>query len=271
MAGLVAIIRGGCKRKKEKKEKANTEEERRRCGGPDLYPRAQLWTRSIQSQTGFHGGNPGLGTEMMLQEENEGGPLMRNRHLATAVQNFEFCLPLWFSSKGSVPLSYISTAKTDQAILWLKMRLKVLFYTHFQMFVFFACGTQEVQPCTKSPERANLAPCLQSPTKAPRPAKLWWTFHVLKETKQLSWTLYDKSPYVSLSTCSLTLSLRMDPVTSSSLRCLLNLGGMLLSGCSSWSGSLCRSGGDKTNCSINFLNNNKNKTKILMMIDWYWV
>lgn len=136
MAGLVAIIRGGCKRKKEKKEKANTEEERRRCGGPDLYPRAQLWTRSIQSQTGFHGGNPGLGAEMMLQEENEGGPLMRTRHLATAVQNFEFCLPLWFSSKGSVPLSYISTAKTDQAILWLKMRLKVLFYAHFQMFFF---------------------------------------------------------------------------------------------------------------------------------------
>lgn len=40
----------------------------------------------------------------------------------------------------------------------------------------------------------------------------------------------------------LTLSLRMDPVTSSSLRCRLNFGGMLSSGCSSRSGSLCRTG-----------------------------
>lgn len=38
----------------------------------------------------------------------------------------------------------------------------------------------------------------------------------------------------------LTLSLRIDPVTSSSLRCRLNLGGMLSSSCSSRSGSLFR-------------------------------
>lgn len=44
----------------------------------------------------------------------------------------------------------------------------------------------------------------------------------------------------------LTLSLRMDPVTSSSLRCRLNFGGMLSSGCSSRSGSLCRAGEEKS-------------------------
>lgn len=50
----------------------------------------------------------------------------------------------------------------------------------------------------------------------------------------------------------LTLSLRMDPVTSSSLRCLLNLGGMLLSDCSSRSGSLCRTGGENTKSPVTF-------------------
>lgn len=48
----------------------------------------------------------------------------------------------------------------------------------------------------------------------------------------------------------LTLSLRIDPVTSSSLRCRLNLGGMLLSGCSSWSGSLFRKGQEKIRTSV---------------------
>lgn len=39
MAGLVAIIRGGCKRgKKGKKVKANMEEERRSCGGAGSLP-----------------------------------------------------------------------------------------------------------------------------------------------------------------------------------------------------------------------------------------
>lgn len=52
---------------------------------------------------------------------------------------------------------------------------------------------------------------------------------------------------------SLTLSLRMDPVTSSSLRCRLNFGGMLSSGCSSRSGSLCRSGGEDSQFESGYL------------------
>lgn len=59
-------------------------------------------------------------------------------------------------------------------------------------------------------------------------------------------TVISKNPNTpnSLRLC-LTRSLRMDPVTSSSLRCRLNLGGMLSSGCSSRSGSLCRTGGEE--------------------------
>lgn len=117
------------------------EEERRRGGAVAAGSLPESTTlKQVNSITKeFTEENPGLGTEKMLQEEKEGGPPMRTRHLATAVHNFGSVFHFGFLQRALSPSAIFPRLKPPSFFFnWLKMKVQGFVLTPFlYAFIFF--------------------------------------------------------------------------------------------------------------------------------------